>query len=157
MGGEHMQQHSPTVVHDSLSDPCAIESQASADRDNASELVGRSDSEISEVSAYAFIHASFGPSPCLTQHRLGGKIVGEVVLGAEDSSLAAVSDEPSIEPEQLMPGSRSPTPEILFVPLSPPPSHRNSRKPGSIIGPDDPRNLEEPLCTYVQLTIIDWV
>jgi hypothetical protein len=67
---------------------------------------------------------------------------------------AAVSDEPSIEPEQLMPGFRSSTPEILFVPLNPPPLHQNSHKPDSIIGPDDPRNLEEPLCVYCTISTV---
>jgi len=76
----------------------------------------------------------------------GGKIIKEDLLEDEVPNLTEIFDEPTTQPEQIPPRSQSPSPELSFTPLSPPPSHRNSRKADAIVGPDDPRHLGVPLC-----------
>ena len=91
----------------------------------------------------------------LAQCHPGGKIVQHAfLLDDEVSSLAESFDEPASMSEQSLPQHRSPSPEYSFIPLSPPPSHRRARRPDALIGPDDPRNLDVPLCRYVALVII---
>ena len=69
-------------------------------------------------------------------------------------NLTEIFDEPTTQPEQIPPRSQSPSPELSFTPLSPPPSHRNSRKADAIVGPDDPRHLGVPLCKCVRLVVM---
>ena len=43
----------------------------------------------------------------------------------------------------------TPSPDILYTPLSPPPSHRNSRKAVVVVGPDDFKHSDVVLCRFV--------
>ena len=47
----------------------------------------------------------------------------------------------------------SPSPDILYTPLSPPPSHRNSRKADVVVGPDDFTHSDLVLCRFVLVLI----
>ena len=82
-----------------------------------------------------------------TQRYLGNKIV-DSALETGAPSLTDTYDEPTAASEQGTQRSRSPSPELLFAPLSPPPSHRKARKANAIIGPDDPRYMDVPLCRF---------
>ena len=43
----------------------------------------------------------------------------------------------------------TPSPDILYTPLSPPPSHRNSCKADVVVGPDDYTHSDVALCRFV--------
>lgn len=65
------------------------------------------------------------------------------------SSESSVEDEHELHENTPTQRSRSPSPELSFKPLAPPPWHAKSRKRDAIIGPDDPRSYDVDLCRYV--------
>jgi hypothetical protein len=81
----------------------------------------------------------------------GGAILDSILLEDDASGPAESSDAPTTASERSTPESRGPSPEFMFTPLSPPPSHRKARKPDAILEPDDPRAQVRRLCRYFSL------
>lgn len=149
----HSENISPTdtdATSPTLCEPGYIGPLNSADEIKLPVVAERRDSAQSGVT---FLHESSSPDETaysIVQCIPGGKILEHPMQEEYDEQY---NTDDRLEQDISLPLSRSPSLEsessLSFTPLSPPPSHRLSRKTDAIIGPDDPRNSEIPLCRCV--------